>query len=123
MNPSTAKVNGVRVSGRFAFLATEDSNEEFQVLDISNPASIPAPVSTYNFPQEATGVDFENNIIYSSVRSNDGLRIIRPAQCADKIDDESVPDGKIDIADPQCHTDENANNPASYNSEDDNEAS
>jgi Tfp pilus assembly protein PilV len=122
MNPGTAKVSAIRVSGRFAFLATSNSNQEFLVFDVSNPANIPPTIisNNFNFPQVATGVDFENSIIYSSVRSHDALRIIRPAQCADKVDNDT--DGKIDIADPQCHTDGNANNDASYDPEDDNEA-
>lgn len=79
MSPSTAKVNAIRVSGRFAFLATGDADQELQVLDISRPENIPAPLGAYDSPQEATGIDFENNVIYASVRSNDALRVIRPA--------------------------------------------
>ena len=75
MSPSIARVFGIRVSGRFAFLATGDSNEEFQVYDISNPASI-VHISTFDFPQAATAIDYEDNLIYSAVRSNDALRII-----------------------------------------------
>ena len=32
--------------------------------------------SSFNFPQVATGVDYEDNLVYVSVRSNDALRII-----------------------------------------------
>jgi hypothetical protein len=41
-------------------------------------------------------------------------------QCSDGIDNDG--DGLIDAADPGCHTDGNANNPASYNANDNSEA-
>lgn len=68
-------VNGVVVCDYLAFLATSDSNKEFQVWNISNPANI-AFWSSFNFPQVASGIDYEDNIVYVSVRSNDALRII-----------------------------------------------
>lgn len=74
-NLSGTSVNDIRTRDNLAFLATSDSNKEFQVWNISNPASI-SLYSSFNFPQVATGVDYEDNIVYVSVRSNDGLRII-----------------------------------------------
>lgn len=68
-------INDIYVAGNLAFLATSNSNREFQVTDVSNPAS-PTLYSYFNFSQVATGVDYQNNIVYVSVRSNDGLRII-----------------------------------------------
>ena len=62
-------------AGSLAFLATENPNAEFQIFDISNPAS-PLLWESFNFPQTATGIDYENNLVYVSVKSNDGLRII-----------------------------------------------
>jgi hypothetical protein len=41
-------------------------------------------------------------------------------QCSDKVDNDG--DGVIDAADPGCHSDGNAGNPASYNPNDDSEA-
>jgi hypothetical protein len=41
-------------------------------------------------------------------------------QCSDGIDNDG--DGRIDIADPECHTDGNADNPASYDPNDNSEA-
>ncbi len=41
-------------------------------------------------------------------------------ECSDGVDNDG--DGLIDAADPECHTDGNPNNPASYNPNDDNEA-
>ena len=70
-----ADLNDLRVRDTLAFLGTSDSNKEFQVWDISNPAQLTL-LSSFNFPQVATGVDYEDNLIYVSVRSNDALRII-----------------------------------------------
>jgi len=69
------KVQDVATAGNLAFLATANSNKEFQVMDISTSTS-PTLYSYLNFPQSATGVDYLNNIIFLSVRSNDALRII-----------------------------------------------
>ncbi len=68
-------VNDLRVRDNLAFLATSDSNKEFQVWDVSSTTAMTL-WSTYNFPQMGTGIDYENNLIYMSVRSNDALRII-----------------------------------------------
>jgi hypothetical protein len=68
-------VNGIVVRDNLAFLATSDSNKEFQAWDISNPTNITF-WSSFNFPQVATGIDYEDNLVYVSVRSNDALRII-----------------------------------------------
>jgi len=68
-------VNDIRVSGNLAFLATSDANAEFQVWDVSNPASS-SLWGSFNFPQIASGIDYEDNLIYVAVRSNDALRII-----------------------------------------------
>lgn len=68
-------LNDLRVKDYLAFLGTSDSNKEFQVWNISDPANI-FLWSAFNFPQVATGIDYEDNIVYVSVRSNDALRII-----------------------------------------------
>lgn len=70
-----ADVNNVAVRDNLAFLNVADANAEFQVWDISNPASI-IQVSSFNFPQVANGLDYEDNLVYVAVRSNDALRII-----------------------------------------------
>lgn len=70
-----ADLNGIRARDYLAFLATSDSNKEFQIWNISDPTNI-TPWSSFNFPQIATGIDYEDNLIYVSVRSNDALRII-----------------------------------------------
>ncbi len=70
-----ASVNGLVIRDGLAFLGTSDSNKEFQVWDVSNPQDIEF-WSSFNFPQVATGVDYEDNLVYVSVRSNDALRIV-----------------------------------------------
>lgn len=70
-----ADINGIIGRDNFVFLATGDSNKEFQVFDASNPANITL-WSSFNFPQIATGIDFEDNTVYISIRSNDAFRII-----------------------------------------------
>lgn len=73
------EVNDIRVRDTLAFLATSDSNKEFQVLNIDDPANITARI-TFNFSQNAQGADYESNFVYAAVKSNDTLRIIT-SQC------------------------------------------
>lgn len=70
-------INDMVVANRYAFLATELPNAEFKVLDVANPATI-TDHGTLNFSQSVTGIAYENNTIYCSVRSNDVLHIIGP---------------------------------------------
>jgi hypothetical protein len=78
-NLDGASVNGIVVRDNLAFLATSASNKEFQVWDISSSTN-PTLWSSFNFPQVASGIDYENNLVYVSVRSNDALRIITTSQ-------------------------------------------
>lgn len=71
----SSTINDLIVKDYLAFFATSDSNNEFKVYNISDPNNI-IFVSAFNFPQIATGIDYENNLVYVSVRSNDALRII-----------------------------------------------
>ncbi|MBI4281063.1 prepilin-type N-terminal cleavage/methylation domain-containing protein [Candidatus Uhrbacteria bacterium] len=68
-------VNSVFAADSLAFLATAQSNEEFQIYEVSNPANI-LHWSGLNFAQVAADIAFENNTIYVAARSNDALRII-----------------------------------------------
>ncbi len=68
-------VNAIRISGNLAFLATSDPNAEFQVWNVSNPASS-FLFSSLNFLKVASGIDYEDNLVYISLKSNDALRII-----------------------------------------------
>ncbi len=68
-------INDIVARDTLAFLATSNSNREFQVIDITNTSN-PELWSFFNFPQVATGIDYEDNLVYVAVRSNDALRII-----------------------------------------------
>ncbi len=70
-----ADINDMRARDDLAFIGTSDSNAEFQVWNITNPGNI-SFWSSFNFPQVASGIDFEDNLVYVAVRSNDALRII-----------------------------------------------
>ncbi len=58
-----------------AFAGTTNSTKEFLVLDISDFAAI-TEATSINFPQMATGLDFAENYVFISLRSNDALRIV-----------------------------------------------
>src|SRR3989344_5276644 len=68
-------VNDLYIRDYLAFLATANSTAEFQALNITNKAT-PTLHSSYNFPQLGTGITYRDNVVYTSVRSNDALRII-----------------------------------------------
>lgn len=65
----------VCVQGDLAFLATKESNQEFFTVDMSNFDN-PFEYGFLNFAQAATGIDFAENKVFMSVRSNDSLKII-----------------------------------------------
>lgn len=80
MDPNMAKVESLVVLDGLAFLGTSDSNQEFQVWDVSIPES-PQWWSEDDFPQAVTGIDFypdpiHGDMVYAAVRSNKALRII-----------------------------------------------
>ncbi|MFA6397612.1 MAG: hypothetical protein WDK96_02060 [Candidatus Paceibacterota bacterium] len=70
-----SSINDLFIKDYLMFLATDDPNNEFQVWNITDPIN-PTLWSSFNFPQVASGIDYEDNVIYVSVRSNDSLRII-----------------------------------------------
>lgn len=77
---STYNTNGtvqdvLCVIDNLLYTGTNYSTKEFQILNIANLGAM-TEFSSLNFPQVATGVDFANNMIFVSVRSNDALRII-----------------------------------------------
>lgn len=72
---TASDVNDLTVVENLEFTATADPNKEFQIFEISNPAAI-TPYAQLNLPQVASGIAFENNMIYLALRSNDALRII-----------------------------------------------
>lgn len=68
-------INAVYAADHLMFIGSTYSSEEFQVFNVTNPANIEYWVGL-NFPQMGMDMTFEDNIIYTAVRSNDGLRII-----------------------------------------------
>ena len=70
-----SSINDLVVAGRYAFLATSEANREFQVLDMYNPAT-PVFLGKYNFSEKATGIEYEDNLIYISNENQDALRIV-----------------------------------------------
>lgn len=70
-------INDLAVSLPYAFLATDDSNRELQIFNVTNPASITS-VGNLNLSNIATAVFLKKNRLYFSVKSNDGLQIVGP---------------------------------------------
>ena len=75
------------VSGKFAFMGTDDSNAEFQVFVVDNPADIRncsepgypggfVGCGKYDFPAKITDIKLHENLIYTAIESNDAFRII-----------------------------------------------
>ena len=58
-----------------AFAGVNNSSKELQIVNINDYAN-PYLYSYINFPQVVTGIDYQDNFVYSSVRSNNGVRII-----------------------------------------------
>ncbi len=65
----------VCAAGDLAFLATTNSGKEFLIVNVASPDNI-YEYASLNYPQVGTGIDYYNNTVYMSVRSNDALRII-----------------------------------------------
>ncbi len=69
-------VLAIRVTGKFAFLATPKVNQEFQVWNIQNPASI-TNISKFNFGNIVNrGIDYDPDFIYSTGQSTPNFQII-----------------------------------------------
>lgn len=87
-NPNQALgLTAIAVSNKFAFLGTDDSNLEFQVFKVDNPANIQncsepgypggfPNCGKYNFPAKITDLEYDDNFIFVSVESNDAFRVI-----------------------------------------------
>lgn len=71
-------VNAIVVRDYLMFVATNDANSEFKIYNISDSSNINL-WSSFNFPQDATDIDYAGNLVFVSVRSNDALRIITSA--------------------------------------------
>ncbi|MDE1970770.1 MAG: prepilin-type N-terminal cleavage/methylation domain-containing protein [Patescibacteria group bacterium] len=71
-------INGIAAEGTLAFLATENSSKEFQVIDISN-LSNPNLFGSLDLSANPTGIVVLNNIAYLSMDSTKILQIISPS--------------------------------------------
>ncbi len=69
-------VLGIRVAGKFAFLGTGKTNQEFQVWNISNPSAI-TNIATYNFGNiVGQGVDYEPDFIYATGQATPNFQML-----------------------------------------------
>ncbi len=77
MNGANAVVSGIVTQGKYAFVGTTDTNDEFRVLDVSDPSN-PAPYGCppYNYSAKVNDLVYLDNFIFVSNESNDALRII-----------------------------------------------
>ena len=69
------KIIDLYVRDYLAFAGVNNSSKELQIVNINDYAN-PYLHSYINFPQVVTGIDYQDNFVYSSVRSNNGVRII-----------------------------------------------
>lgn len=74
LNPNTEVVS-LNAVGTYLFMGTSDANAEFQVWDIEDLSNI-WQRSSFNFPATASGIEYIDNVVVLSVRSNDALHII-----------------------------------------------
>jgi Tfp pilus assembly protein PilV len=75
-NPNSKLVD-VIVSGPIAFVASDSSNDEFEVWNVSNPTNIfqqcAGGQDDVHVSQAAVGLDFLDNVAYGAIRSQDAL--------------------------------------------------
>lgn len=73
-------VAGIRISGRFAFLALDDATTGLIIYNITDPLNIflPASCSEYNFAENSSDIDNDSNSRYMFVtsESNADIRVI-----------------------------------------------
>jgi hypothetical protein len=76
MNPNTA-ITGLDVQGKYAFIGTSDTNDEFRIYDVSDPTS-PSPYGCppYNYSARVADLVYADGYIFTANESNDALRII-----------------------------------------------
>ena len=70
-----ADINDLIAVDWLAFLGTSHANQELTIVNITDPSN-PTTHSTFNYPQQARGVDFEGEYVFAAVKSNDALRIM-----------------------------------------------
>ena len=75
----SGSVNALVIRGNYAFLATGETNKEFQIWDISNPSNMTfvASLASPN-NDDGTSMDCEGNYLFESIYNKQGLMIIGP---------------------------------------------
>lgn len=86
-------------------------------LNTSNPWIMTLGTHTYYVCADVYGTNTE-----TSEANNCGSQTFTATECSNGVDDIDSEDNLSDTADPGCHADADASNPASYNALDDNEA-
>lgn len=77
MNGASSALTGLVVQGNLAFVGTTDTNDEFRVIDISNPGAPTAyGCPPYNYSARVHQLVYADNYIFAANESNDSLRII-----------------------------------------------
>jgi len=71
-------VQEITTAGPYVYLATEASNLEFQIWQVGS-GWILDYVTGINMAQVATGVTFDDNTIFISLRSNDAFQVVQPS--------------------------------------------
>lgn len=74
---NNTKVTGIDVHDNYAFIGTNVSNEEFRVLNVTNPSS-PAimPCSPYNYSAAVSALQYFDGYIFLANQVNASLRVI-----------------------------------------------
>lgn len=72
----TVGVVSILVQGRFAFVGTSDTNDEFRVLDIQGANPIPYGCPPYNYSAHISEIAYADNLIFAANENNNSLRII-----------------------------------------------
>ncbi len=71
-------IQQIAVADSYLYLATGSSNNEFQVWQLGSNEEF-VYTSGINLAQMATGIAFDDNTIFLSLRSNDAFQIIQPS--------------------------------------------
>lgn len=71
-------VKQIATAGQYVYLATGSSNNEFQIWQTASNWELIYEAGL-NMAQMATGIAFDENTIFISLRSNDAFKVIQPA--------------------------------------------
>lgn len=84
LNPG-AKVKGIAVRGRLAFLGLDNPTTGLAILNITNPALITSQVvcTTLNFAENTMAIDMNGDYVFTANASNNEIRVLRdqPTSC------------------------------------------